>query len=1185
MGGASSKFKKYLQNGDEFAAMQLYQTSPDLRKHLDPNLSYGDSHKNNTALHYAAKYGMKHLLRAFLFELAGDANIANGNDETSLHCACQLMQGKSLCAEERRTACEKNTALHYAAASGLFRVVELLVVHGASLYEVNGAGDTACDMAARLGQGDIASFLESKMVFTGAGVEVHTVPDLFEAEEIYNGLRTQDLQEAKDQLLVETSDMLQIPLFTAEALLRDNEWSREALLDRWMQGPLECCKSAGVQPPEHLVSTQRDSSDVPHSSSAPVLTVDSCDDSNSVTKCSGPPSPIGSSTGAIFISCGDSSPSGSRATVGAFPDTGPWESDEMVECGICTMEIASKSGDFITAPCAHEFCRECWCQYLTTKITEGDACGIMCPSHDCPYLVPLELIEAVVSPEISRKYLQLDIQCKHEFCWVCLESWKKHNASTGGYFRCYRGKAVAKAEEEQTMRMSEASARTHESREWSRFIRYYGAFRNHENLLQEEIHLASLAEAKTKELLSTAPPGFYKSGNSSDTGVDAKRFLVNGIKELGKARRVLCASHVYGFYLEDRGYHKTIFEYMQSELEDVTRVLAKALNRQYLQTPWGDITKQTSLVRRKRHEFLRAVAKGLIPPETPPSAKRKRRRRFPGLLCLDHPEDEHSIDVTSRTLQNIDPSDPWVKDPKGRHTNLIATYEWPDYESDEGEMIPDQVVGECQRETCRRPRAKNPRVGSAKPFCSRKCAALVSEAAAKRGNQGHSLQLRAGDSDDMNLLIAMEMSRLQMLEDEVRRRNIHIEASPGFPTSNTTPDVWVTRTDTQGNTSSDHRTTRDACVGGEESLEKSTADLAVEYFLKSITMDEVDLHAVTAKNLSDGSVIKKVDKKPLNLLMAPTIDDLALKRSRSAGDIIESASRQSQMKSASKSQSRSSRSPGSAPMRQPSNQKAMLSDRKGLKVHRRSSEHIFQVRSQQELLTMDGCSTSPRPSHSKPRPKKSPQLRIRVSEALDKDSSAEFESETGIPRSPTLFISGVAINRSPDAVTPSPPPSRNHSQCCSLKTSPVPSPRRQRSSSLVNDSLAPPSSPYQLHSCPSSPFSAGLAAVEGLTSEKFLFPQVKSKSDSNCINQQVSESKLSSVLLVEESTLSSDDFHEALFLKTKKISASRRRRSKGNRVRDKDRNMPGIRLPPGKPPISNPRCKSPQQPKDKFTLK
>lgn len=38
------------------------------------------------------------------------------------------------------------------------------------------------------------------------------------------------------------------------------------------------------------------------------------------------------------------------------------------------------------------------------------------------------------------------------------------------------------------------------------------------------------------------------------------------MKELLKARRVLCGSYVYGYYLEDNGYNKTIFEYMQVNL-------------------------------------------------------------------------------------------------------------------------------------------------------------------------------------------------------------------------------------------------------------------------------------------------------------------------------------------------------------------------------------------------------------------------------------------------------------------------------------------------------------------------------------------------------------------------------------------------------------------------------------------
>lgn len=40
--------------------------------------------------------------------------------------------------------------------------------------------------------------------------------------ETFQGMKAQDLQEAKDTLIVETSDMLRVPLFTAEALLRNH---------------------------------------------------------------------------------------------------------------------------------------------------------------------------------------------------------------------------------------------------------------------------------------------------------------------------------------------------------------------------------------------------------------------------------------------------------------------------------------------------------------------------------------------------------------------------------------------------------------------------------------------------------------------------------------------------------------------------------------------------------------------------------------------------------------------------------------------------------------------------------------------------------------------------------------------------------------------------------------------------
>lgn len=47
---------------------------------------------------------------------------------------------------------------------------------------------------------------------------------------------------------------------------------------------------------------------------------------------------------------------------------------------------------------------------------------------------------------------------------------------------------------------------------------------------------------------------------SSEKGT---KFIEDGVRELLKARRVLCGSYVYGYYLEDDGYNKSIFEFMQ----------------------------------------------------------------------------------------------------------------------------------------------------------------------------------------------------------------------------------------------------------------------------------------------------------------------------------------------------------------------------------------------------------------------------------------------------------------------------------------------------------------------------------------------------------------------------------------------------------------------------------------------
>lgn len=47
------------------------------------------------------------------------------------------------------------------------------------------------------------------------------------------------------------------------------------------------------------------------------------------------------------------------------------------------------------------------------KIQEGDAHNITCPAFGCEKLVPVEIIENVVSRDMARRYLQFDIKVKN----------------------------------------------------------------------------------------------------------------------------------------------------------------------------------------------------------------------------------------------------------------------------------------------------------------------------------------------------------------------------------------------------------------------------------------------------------------------------------------------------------------------------------------------------------------------------------------------------------------------------------------------------------------------------------------------------------------------------------------------------------------------------------------------------
>uniref|UniRef100_A0A672YT79 Ankyrin repeat and IBR domain-containing protein 1 n=1 Tax=Sphaeramia orbicularis TaxID=375764 RepID=A0A672YT79_9TELE len=795
MGNTATKFRKALVSGDEALAWQLYEGNPQFRDGLDPNASYGEQYQHNTPLHYVCRHAMTRLLRSFLFSKEGNPNKRNVHNETCLHVLCQgpqilLLPEGALSPrlarpqrdEQRRADClqmilswtgarleggqyEKanvnatdnhhSTCLHYAAAAGMRSCVELLIQSEADLFVEDEDKLTPCDHAERHHHTELALSLESQMVFSSSSAQqsntdAHGETNLLQYKEPFEGLKLQDLRRLKDMLIVETADMLQAPLFTAEALLRAHDWDREKLLEAWMSDAEGCCQRSGVAMPTPPPSGYNAWDTLP--------------------------SPRTPRTPRSPLTLTLTSPTDSCLTPG-----------EEGLCGICLCSI-SVFEDPVDMSCGHEFCRGCWEGFLNVKIQEGDAHNIFCPAFECYQLVPVHVIESVVSREMDQRYLQFDIKafvennpairwcpaarceravrltrpgpgdsdphsfpllpspavdcgkghlfcwyclgeahepcdcqmwrnwlqkvtemkpeelagvseayedaanclwlltnskpcanckspiqknegcnhmqcakCKYDFCWICLEEWKKHSSSTGGYYRCTRYEVIQQLEEQSKEMTVEAEKKHKSFQELDRFMHYYTRFKNHEHSYKLEQRLLKTAKEKMEQLSRA----FISEGTPPDT-----RFIEDGVSELLKTRRVLKCSYPYGFFLQQGSTQKEIFELMQTDLEMVVEDLAQKVNRPYLRTPCHKIISAARLVQQKRQEFLASVARGVAPndsPEPPPNKgdclqdyadiqyrRRHRPRRRGDMLSLQNLRSSSNTPEASRRSDNTE---------------------------------------------------------------------------------------------------------------------------------------------------------------------------------------------------------------------------------------------------------------------------------------------------------------------------------------------------------------------------------------------------------------------------------------------------------------------------------------------------------------------------------------------------
>uniref|UniRef100_G1LGE0 RBR-type E3 ubiquitin transferase n=1 Tax=Ailuropoda melanoleuca TaxID=9646 RepID=G1LGE0_AILME len=809
MGNTTTKFRKALINGDENLACQIYENNPQLKESLDPNTSYGEPYQHNTPLHYAARHGMNRILGTFLFGRDGNPNKRNVHNETSMHLLCmgpQIMISEGALhprlarpAEDdfRRADClqmilrwkgakldqgeyeraaidavdnKKNTPLHYAAASGMKTCVELLVKHGGDLFAENENKDTPCDCAEKQHHKDLALNLESQMVFSRdpEAEEIEAEYAALDKREPYEGLRPQDLRRLKDMLIVETADMLQAPLFTAEALLRAHDWDREKLLEAWMSNPENCCQRSGVQMPTPPPSGYNAWDTLP-SPRTPRTTRSSVTSPDEISL-----SPGDLDTSLAFVE--------NNPAIKWCPTPGCERAVRLTKQGSNTSGSDTLSFPLLRAPAVdcgkgHLFCWEClgeahepcdcqtWKNWLQ-KITEmkpEELVGVSEAYEDaanCLWLLtnskPCANCKSPIQKNEGCNHMQC-AKCKYDFCWICLEEWKKHSSSTGGYYRCTRYEVIQHVEEQSKEMTVEAEKKHKRFQELDRFMHYYTRFKNHEHSYQLEQRLLKTAKEKMEQL--------SRALKETEGGCPDTTFIEDAVHVLLKTRRILKCSYPYGFFLEPKSTKKEIFELMQTDLEMVTEDLAQKVNRPYLRTPRHKIIKAACLVQQKRQEFLASVARGVAPADSPEAP----RRSFAGgtwdweYLGFASPEEYAEFQYRRRHRQQRR---------RGDVHSLLSNPPDPDEPSETTLDTPDGGSG-------RRPGTS---VVSSASMSVLHSSSLRDYTPASRSENQDSLQaLSSLDEDDPNILLAIQLSLQEsgLAIDEENRDFLSNEASLG----------------------------------------------------------------------------------------------------------------------------------------------------------------------------------------------------------------------------------------------------------------------------------------------------------------------------------------------------------------------------------------------------------------------
>lgn len=266
------------------------------------------------------------------------------------------------------------------------------------------------------------------------------------------------------------------------------------------------------------------------------------------------------------------------------------QDNNVAHCDACTTNFCIICGEEPHSPCG---CRELGQWNEKCRNESETANWILANTKSCPKCV------SRIEKNQGCNHMTCQ-QCKHEFCWICMGDWNDHGANTGGYYKCNKydpNNSGGSASDDQS-----DAARA--KRELDRYLHYYKRFHAH----------AEAQEFAKKQLKETEARMILLQEANDDARWSDVEFLKTANEQLVECRRVLKYTYVFAYYLTANGkqaMQKERFEHHQEMLERFTENLSELSEKPLAEMHRTNVVNQTRVVDRFMKNILKYVEDGL----------------------------------------------------------------------------------------------------------------------------------------------------------------------------------------------------------------------------------------------------------------------------------------------------------------------------------------------------------------------------------------------------------------------------------------------------------------------------------------------------------------------------------------------------------------------------------------------